>query len=167
MLGVREVPTRRIHHMCRAWQWRCLMTLNFERVGVRGGFFSALPGTRCELSFAQTMSKAYMYIQTVDNGVRGMDGGGATTCTACGVSEGGDGVRVWQCGWASRHTFFCGSDLHTRKNIHSYAAHPGHISRCTRAKLRRCPRRRTQSTAHTPGSLAHGGASAGGLSNCG
>ena len=32
--------------------------------------------TRCELSFAQTMSKAYMYIQTVDNGVRGMDGGG-------------------------------------------------------------------------------------------
>ena len=104
-----------------------------------------------------------MYIQTVDNGVRGMDGG-ATTCTACGVSEGGDGVRVWQCGWASRHTFFCGSDLHTRKNIHSYAAHPGHISRCARAKLRRCPRRRTQSTAHTPGSLAHGGASAGGLS---
>ena len=70
-----------------------------------GGLFSALPGTRCELSFAQTMSKAYMYIQTVDNGVRGMDGG-ATTCTACGVSEGGDGVRVWQCGWASRHTFF-------------------------------------------------------------
>ena len=36
-------------------------------------------GTRCELSFAQTMSNAYMYIQTVDMACVEWVGG-ATTC---------------------------------------------------------------------------------------
>ena len=105
-----------------------------------------------------------MYIQTVDNGVRGMDGGGRRHARHVESPKGEMEFVSGSVGGQVGTPFFCGSDLHTRKNIHSYAAHPGHISRCARAKLRRCPRRRTQSTAHTPGSLAHGGASAGGLS---
>ena len=59
MLGVWEVPARRVRYTCGAWHGRSSMTLNFEAGGGPGGFFYALPGTRCELPFVNAMNSAH------------------------------------------------------------------------------------------------------------